>query len=218
VDVDRRHRWIRGDWQIARWLLPQVPGAEDRRVANPLSMLSQCKILDNLRRSLVPIALMFLILGAWGFLPQVGGLGCLLVLVIITLPGLLSALADVFRKPAHLPWVIHLSAAAASYARHLGQNFLTLAFLPYEAFISLDAVGRTLLRLLVTHKRLLEWHTSSDSEGKTCADLAGFYATMWIEPVVALAIGLFLAITQPVRPRRGSLGGSASPLSSRLWI
>jgi len=94
---------------------------------------------------------------------------------------------------------MHLRAAAASYQRQLGQIFLTLAFLPYDAFISLDAIARTLLRLLVTHKRLLEWQTSSDSERNTCARLAGFYATMWIEPVVALAAGLFLAIIHPAQ-------------------
>ena len=40
-DVSRRHRWIRGDWQIARWLMPRVPGADGRLYANPISMLSQ---------------------------------------------------------------------------------------------------------------------------------------------------------------------------------
>ena len=54
ADVIRRSRWIRGDWQIARWLLPGVPGAGARRQKNPLSGLSRWKIFDNLRRSLVP--------------------------------------------------------------------------------------------------------------------------------------------------------------------
>jgi len=67
----------------------------------------------------------------------------------------------------------------------------------YDAFISLDAIGRTLLRLLVTHQRLLEWQTSSDSERTTRAGLTGFYATMWIAPAVALAAGFFLATMQP---------------------
>src|SRR4030095_6169453 len=66
-------------------------------------------------------------------------------------------------------------------------------------FISLDAIGRTLLRLLLTHKRLLQWQTSSDSERTTRADLMGFYATMWIAPGVALATGLFLATLQPAQ-------------------
>ncbi len=199
VDIDRRHRWIRGDWQITQWLLPRVPGSDARRIANPLSVLSQWKIFDNLRRSLVPVALMLLMLGAWLLSPELGGLGSLLVLSIITLPGLLAALVNVFRKPADLPWAMHLRGVAGSCGRQLGQIFLTLAFLPYDAFISLDAIGRTLLRLLVTHKRLLEWQTSSDSERTTRADLAGFYATMWIAPVVALATGLFLATMQPAQ-------------------
>ena len=196
VDIDRRHRWIRGDWQITQWLLPRVPGSDARRIANPLSALSQWKILDNLRRSLVPIALLLLILGNWLLLPELGALGLLVVVSIIVLPGLLSAFVNVFRKPAELPGIIHLRGLAGSYGRQLGQAFLTVAFLPYDAFISLDAIGRTLLRLLVTHKRLLEWQTSGDAETKTRTDLPGFYATMWIAPVVALAAGLILAVMQ----------------------
>ncbi|HKR94305.1 MAG TPA: cyclic beta 1-2 glucan synthetase, partial [Candidatus Angelobacter sp.] len=59
-DVARRHRWIRGDWQIARWILPRAPGP-DRTLKNPLSLLSRWKIVDNLRRSLVPSAVVFLL-------------------------------------------------------------------------------------------------------------------------------------------------------------
>ena len=197
VDMDRRHRWIRGDWQITQWLLPRVPGSDARRIANPLSVLSQWKIIDNLRRSLIPVALLLLIVGAWLFLPELGGLGSLLVLTLITLPGLLSLLVHAIRKPADLPWAMHVSGVTASCGRQLSQIFLTLAFLPYDAFISVDAIGRTLLRLLVTHKRLLEWQTSSDSERAKCTELIGFFVVMWIAPFVALAAGLYLATRHP---------------------
>ena len=197
VDVDRRHRWIRGDWQIAQWLLPRVPGSDARRIANPLSVLSQWKILDNLRRSLVPAALLVLLLGAWLLMPELGGLGTLLVILIILIPGLLSVLGNLYRKPSDLPWSMHLRGVTASGGRQLGQILLTLAFLPYDAFVSVDAIGRTLVRLLVTHRRLLEWQTSSDAEWTTRADLAGFYGTMWIAPAVALASGILLASLQP---------------------
>jgi cyclic beta-1,2-glucan synthetase len=199
VDMERRHRWIRGDWQIVQWLWRWVPGSDASRMANPLSVLSQWKILDNLRRSLVPVALVLLMLGAWLVLPELGGLGTLLVLAIITLPGALSALVDVFRQPADLPWTLHLRGVVGRSGRQLGQILLALAFLPYDAFVSLDAIGRTLLRLLVTHKRLLEWQTSSDSERTSRADLSGFYATMWITPGVALATGFFMAFMQPAQ-------------------
>ncbi len=197
VDVDRRHRWIRGDWQTTPWLLPRVPGADARRIANPLSGLSQWKIFDNLRRSLVPVALLLLLLGGWLLLPGFGGPGSLLVLALILLPGLLAALVGALCRPADLPWAVHLRGVAASGGRQLGQVFLTVVFLPYDAFISLDAISRTLLRLLVTHRRLLQWQTSGDSEQAARSGLAGFYATMWIVPVVALLAGGLLAARHP---------------------
>ncbi len=196
VDMGRRHRWIRGDWQISQWLLPRVPGSDARRLANPLSGLSQWKIFDNLRRSLVPVALLLLLLGDWLIMPQHNGVGLLLVIVIITLPGLLAAVVNALRKSTDMPWGMHLRTVVGAFSRQLGQIFLTLAFLPYDAFISLDAISRTLLRVLVTHKRLLEWQTSSDAEQTARTDLMGFYATMWVAPVVAL-LGGGLLVTQP---------------------
>jgi cellobiose phosphorylase len=196
TDINRRHRWIRGDWQIAQWLLPRVPGPDARRIANPLSGLSQWKILDNLRRSLVPAALLLLLVGNWVLLPELAAVGPLLVLAIVGLPSLLSTTVDLFRKPRELSLELHLRGLAGSAGRQLGQTLLTFVFLPYDAFISLDAIGRTLVRLFLTRKRLLEWQTSSDAERTDPSGPAGFYATMWITPVVALAVGAFLAVTQ----------------------
>ena len=65
----RKHRWIRGDWQILKWLFPRVPNAEGQRVANPLNALSRWKILDNLRRSVIEAATFVLLLASWFFLP-----------------------------------------------------------------------------------------------------------------------------------------------------
>ena len=70
ADISRRHRWIRGDWQLAGWLLSRVPGPGKRRLRNPLSALSQWKLFDNLRRSLVPAALTALLLLGWTVLPR----------------------------------------------------------------------------------------------------------------------------------------------------
>ncbi len=197
VDIDRRHRWIRGDWQIVPWLLSRVPGADQSRTENPLSMLSQWKIFDNLRRSLVPIAQLLLLLGAWLLLPDLGGRVALLVLTIIALPGLLAVLVGAVQKPADLPWAMQRRAVARAAGRQLAQFFLTLVFLPYDAFISLDAIGRTLLRLLFTRRHLLEWQTSSDAERKTRSDLTSFFASMWFAPAFALLGGSLLVWLQP---------------------
>src|SRR2546427_5839218 len=61
----RKHRWLRGDWQIAGWLLPHVPEESGARVPNPISLVSRWKILDNLRRSLVEPATFVLLVFGW---------------------------------------------------------------------------------------------------------------------------------------------------------
>jgi cellobiose phosphorylase len=197
VDINRRHRWIRGDWQIAQWLLPRIPGAGAERIANPLSGLSRWKIFDNLRRSLVPVSLLLLLLGNWSWLPEAGALGPLFVLAIVLLPRLLAIATDVLRKPEDFSLAAHLRGRVSPAGRQLAQALLTLAFLPYDAYINLDAITRTLLRLLFTRRRLLEWQTASDAERIALTDLAGFYATMWIAPALAAAAGVWLGFRHP---------------------
>jgi len=194
VDMDRRHRWMRGDWQIAQWLLPRVPGSSAMGPVNPLSRLSHWKLLDNLRRSLVPPAMLLFMIGTWMLMAYPKGLGALWVLAILSATGLLSALVELCCKSPDMPWSSHRRLVGASFARYLGQALLAIVWLPYDAYISSDAIGRTLWRVLVSRKHLLEWQTSSDSEICRRADLGGFYATMWIAPVIALLFGLWLAV------------------------
>jgi hypothetical protein len=195
VDVGRRHRWMRGDWQIARWLRSRVPGSGAKRIENPLSKLSQWKILDNLRRSIVPVAMTVLLLAGWLLAAPMDGAAVLLVLVTIAMPGLLPVAANSVRKPDDLPLSMHIRAQAGAFGRHVTQCFLSLAFLPYEAFVSLGAIGKTWVRLLFTRKKLLEWQTTSDAEQRSRSDLAGAVLEMWIAPVVSVGVAAFLIVT-----------------------
>ena len=181
ADVSRRHRWIRGDWQIARWLLPGVPGPGARRQKNPLSGLSRWKIFDNLRRSLVPPALTLLLLLGWTVVSP-AWFWTLAVIGIILIPPWMASLLELFQKPDDVLLRQHLAAAVRSAGRHSAQAAFTLACLPYEAFFSLDAIVRTAGRMLITHTRLLEWSPSSDPDRRNRADLATFYRTMWSRP------------------------------------
>jgi cellobiose phosphorylase len=189
VDVRRRKRWMRGDWQILPWLLPRAPGADHRWIANPISVVSRWKIFDNLRRSLVPVALLFLLIEAW-MVPALGLFPILLVAAIFVLPAILTALSDLLRKPDQLPWLMHLRGMGGATARAFAQIGLTLAFLPYEALVSLDAITRTIVRMFITHRRLLAWTTASEIARAARTDLPSFYGRMWIAPVVALAVSI----------------------------
>ena len=195
ADVSRRHRWIRGDWQIARWLLPGVPGLGGRRQKNPLSGLSRWKIFDNLRRSLVPSALTLLLLLGWTVLSPLW-LWTLAVIGTILIPPWMASTLDLFQKPGDVLLRQHLAAAARSAGRQSAQAAFTLACLPYEAFFNLDAILRSAWRL-VTRKRLLEWNPSSDSDRHHRTDLAASCRTMWIAPVIAAVTVLVLAISRP---------------------
>ena len=195
ADVSRRHRWIRGDWQIARWLLPGVPGLDGRRRKNPLSGLSRWKIFDNLRRSLVPSALTLLLLLGWTVLSPLW-LWTLAVIGTILIPPWIASTLDLFQKPGDVLLRQHLAAAVRSAGRHSAQAAFTLACLPYEAFFSLDAILRTAWRLL-TRKRLLEWNPSSDPNRDRRTDLAASCRTMWIAPVIATVTMIYLALSRP---------------------
>ena len=197
ADVSRRHRWIRGDWQLLRWLLSDVPGPDARLQKNPLSWLSQWKIFDNLRRSLVPAALTLLLLLGWTVLPS-AWFWTLSVLGIILIPSLMASLLEVLQKPDDVLLGQHLDANLHSAGRRFAQAAFTLVCLPYEAFFSLDAIVRTGWRMLITHKRLLEWSTSDAHYGSDRTDLGSFCRSMWIAPVLAGAAVIDLTLSRPL--------------------
>lgn len=194
VDVSRRHRWTRGDWQIAQWVLPRVPGPGAGLPKNPISALSRWKIFDNLRRSLIPSVLTVLLVLGWTLLAPVW-FWTLSVLGIIMVPPLLISLVDLFQKPDDVFLRQHFAAALRSAGRHLVQAAWTVVCLPYEAFFSMDAIVRTIWRMLVTRTRLLEWSPSSDSDRDHPADLAAYCRTMWIGPVLAAALVMYLTLS-----------------------
>ena len=196
ADVSRRHRWIRGDWQIAQWVMPGVPGPDARLQKNPLTMLSRWKILDNLRRSLTSAVLTFLLLLGWTVLSSTW-FWTLSVIGIILIPSLISSVLDVIQKPGDVTLGQHLAAAVRSAGRGLARAVFTLVCLPYEAFFSLDAIVRTAWRLLITHRRLLEWNPSCGPDRNGRADLVASCRTMWIAPAVAIAAVITLALLRP---------------------
>jgi cellobiose phosphorylase len=193
-DISRRQRWTRGDWQLLSWLKRGVPlqgGAHER---NPLSALSRWKLFDNLRRSLVAPSLTLSLLLAWSMLadPWYWTLAVLAVLFVQPLAG---AVYDLAHKPRDTLWAQHVNAFGRRAGMQFSHAVLTLVFLPYEAFFGLDAVARTLWRMLVSRRRMLEWRASALSRNGN--ELADYWRTMWASPALALVAGAALAVWRP---------------------
>src|ERR1019366_2255655 len=147
----RRHRWIRGDWQIADWILPRVPQPGGHRGPNPLSWLDRWKIFDNLRRSFLPATSLGLLIASWLASPRLGWISSLMVAIQL----LFHPFAQSFTMattPKGLKG-FSLSRVAHDVLRALADATL----LPHQAGLATDAILRVGYRRLISHHKLLEW-------------------------------------------------------------
>jgi len=187
----RKHRWLRGDWQITRWLFGSVPDEDGRMVVNPISTISRWKILDNLRRSLIePITFLLFVFG-WFFLPGGAFYWTATMLLLLLLPGLVQLGFNLCRAlfQSSLTGAI---AGLRTFSSSLGITLLNLIFLPHHMLLSLDAIVRSLNRTLVSRRNLLDWETAAQSEAGTLAGPLDRYLNL--SPVIALGIGALLAL------------------------
>ena len=180
----RKHRWIRGDWQLLQWLTASVPGP-DGPERNRLSLLSRWKILDNLRRSTVELAQLAFLVAGWTILPGSPLRWTVLGLLAVAAPWLVSLLLALIRPPFDKSWRAYYAAVARDAALSAQQVALAVVFLPHQAWISADAIARTLWRLFVSRRHLLEWQTASQTE-RAVPGTGAAWRTMW--PAVVLAV------------------------------
>ncbi|MBL0156211.1 MAG: DUF3131 domain-containing protein [Bryobacterales bacterium] len=183
----RQHRWIRGDWQIASWFLPRVPDATGlETVPNPLTGINRWKIFDNLRRSLMPVAGVVLLVFSWTShaAPATASLIVALTLVVPLLFQILSRMVARWRGDA---W------AWREATSDLNRALVTAAFLPHQAYLSVDAIVRVLYRLKVSKRHLLEWQTAEMSYQAARLHLDPFRAHFFLISAMTAAFMLALA-------------------------
>ena len=152
----RQQRWVRGDWQILLWLLPLVPshGGIER---NRLPLISRWKILYNLRRSLSAPALATLLASAWTWLPGSPLGWTLAALAVLGFPLIPPAL-HVARGPRpQQPFGVFLRDVWAEIETASTQVLLEVTLLAYQAYEMMRAIALTLVRMVITQRRLLEW-------------------------------------------------------------
>ncbi len=265
----REHRWVRGDWQIARWVLPRAPvpeaasesgappvtdggangveagnprasggdgpprgavgtgfpqspgtdaarshegiagdgtpnGAPERTCSpgahvvirkNPLPALERWKVLDNLRRSLVPPSLVLALALGWTVLPGSPWLWSVLAALTVGLPLVILLFNSALSLVRGGSWLLQLRSMRWGVLSTAGQVVLSGTFLAAQAHLMLDAIARTLWRLCASKRRLLEWETASAAERRLGTGLLQFIYSMAAAPVVAVAVGFAAGLT-----------------------
>ena len=187
----RQHRWIRGDWQILRWLFSPVPDESGQLVPNPISLISRWKILDNLRRSLVePVSFLVLVFG-WFFLPGGPLYWTLVTITLLLLPSLVQLASDLARALGRRNSA-HASAALGAFLGSCGMAFIQLTFLAHQMMLSLDAIVRSLTRSYLSGRHLLEWETAAQAEHGNRRNSLDLY--LQLSPIVTLLFAVDLAI------------------------
>ena len=192
----RQHRWIRGDWQLVLWLMPWVrtPRGTER---NPLPLIARWKIFDNLRRSLVAPGLLVLLAAGWLAVPGQAWVFTLAAVLVVLFPIFAHLTSALIVDPRAVPWSSYFWGVWYDMLADIQQLGLSLTFVAHQAASSMDAIGRTLWRVFVTHRSLLEWQTAADTERRIGTGPRSFLRRMWAAPVLALALGIAVAVFRP---------------------
>jgi cyclic beta-1,2-glucan synthetase len=178
----RHHRWARGDWQLLPWILGRRPAWADGGPGRAMPALGRCKMLDNLRRTLSVLAL----IAGWTLSPGEALLWTTFILATITLPALVPLLASLAPSRSTTALWAHLSTLLDETRLVLVQAWLMTTFLAHQAWLMGDAIVRTLIRLFVTRRRLLEWTPAAQANFGSQSTVLGYYRHMGGAAVVGL--------------------------------
>jgi cyclic beta-1,2-glucan synthetase len=187
----REHRWIRGDWQLLPWLGRRIPTPEGKK-PNVIPAIGRWKIFDNLRRSLSAPALVLLIALGCTVLPGPAWWWALVALFVLAQPIFMQLTDNLIGFLGGAPAAAVLRQSRMALSATAGQVALAAVFLANQAGIALDAITRTVWRLYVGRKHLLEWETAAAAEARLGSGLLSFVVTMW--PALAAAVGLGLLV------------------------
>jgi cyclic beta-1,2-glucan synthetase len=215
VSAQRHHRWARGDWQLLPWILGRGPSTGTERMRDTVPVIGRWKMLDNLRRTVSAPACTAALLASGGLTLTGAAIWISFILSTIVLPAFIPIANAIVPRRGGITARSHLGALGTDLCAALAQSAFVVAFVAHQACLMGDAIGRTLVRLFVTRRHLLEWVPAAQATVGPRLDLFGFARVMAGGVVVGLAAILMSLLT----PRYGAWGSwpLMLPLGA-LWI
>ncbi len=186
VAAARQHRWARGDWQLLRWIFGRTPDRNGGHERSSIPLIGRWKMLDNLRRTLSAPASFLALLAGFTLPLACAELWTGFVLATIAIPALLPVVSGIVPRRLGISQRRHWHRVGADCALALSQIALLVTLLAHQAWLMTDAIARTLYRLLVSRRRLLEWVAAAQAKFSGRLELRGFY--QWMAGGVALAL------------------------------
>ena len=192
VAAARQHRWTRGDWQLLPWIFGFNPkNGQGNRTAIPL--MGRWKLLDNLRRSLSAPAALLALLIAW-LLPMTAAfVWTVYIVATIAFPPLLPAISDLKPPRVGVSLRNHFQAAGRDFMLGASQSAFLITFLAHQAWLMVDAVTRTLGRLFIHQRRLLEWVTAAQARQNSRFDKRTLIAKILASTAFAACVAVLIA-------------------------
>jgi cyclic beta-1,2-glucan synthetase len=193
--IQRLHRWVRGDWQLFPWLFQKVPVRGNKKESNPFSAVDIWKIVDNLRRSLLTPTTFLALVAGWVLFQERVWLWTALILLISAFTlfkNIVTSLSSRFLKGAKANIISNIQTAFIRW-------IFWLVFLPFETLTMIDAILTTLVRIYISHKRLLQWQTSAHTIrlfGKQ-RKIRIIWSQMFGAPLMSVSVGLLVYLINP---------------------
>lgn len=187
ADARRRHRWTRGDWQNYQWLLAKVPTGASEREKNPLDAVARWKIFDNLRRTTVAASLT--VATVFGMCENMAPLWWIVLFGAHLLAVLAQTMGLLVRREVNSARGIGSFFATQTLKKAVG-----FSLAPYEAVNSLDAYARSMWRMHISKRRLLEWTPSNETQ-KGEMSLLDYLWMLRVAPALSATAGALLFAT-----------------------
>ncbi|MBI2720242.1 MAG: glycosyl transferase [Rhizobiales bacterium] len=197
VGAMRHHRWARGDWQLLPWILGRIASPVGATPAfGAIPAIGRWKMLDNLRRTLsAPFAILALLAG-WAMPLEAALVWTIFVVSTIVLPTMIPVVAAVPPRRAGVTAASHMRALGGDFRLALTLSMLVIAFLAHQAWLMGDAIVRTMHRLLVTRRLMLEWVPAAQAATGRSLDIPSFYRRMAGALVIAAAAILVALVSR----------------------